>query len=544
MRKGIYTLLFFCVFIILSNEAKAEVVLDDSFDSTNMINLDATTAEVDKNKGEIRLPRAPTPNAIAMNDYFGEGYAVATETGIQFFALDEDSGQLLKEMELSVSSPLNVALSQRQKTVFVHSNGSVKRFDYTGNGFIQNPAMEFLGVDQVVSIASIDEMDGVVTLSKTGDVEVYSSDWTQPLSFDTGISAPVAVSVVPNTADLVITSKDKVFYLPFTGSSYTSPIQVVTGVSGFVSATADTNGNVTAVRFESGSGIMDQFLRFGNSVELSKRTVVSPTVGEPVAISMSENFTFAYVTKDGRVEYFASNGNEMVPVPVMKQASLSLTEWHQSPKTYQSVVVSTNPFDLVRVIPASHVTTNQSITYEISTDGGSTFWPVTPNTWTNVPLGSQLILRATLFTSNPKTTPVLDRVIVETSVFDIYDLTVTRQYFPGGNQVDSTPTQNFPVYEMAGGQVEFTVKTSGGVQEVKALFSDGTSLDLVPLNALDEADNVFYGWCAVPLELEDGDSINVELIAKRGVKEKMLTQTPFIVVDGNVKSLLDIRLVE
>ncbi|MBO8172456.1 MAG: hypothetical protein H0Z33_11235 [Bacillaceae bacterium] len=543
MHTGRLTLflLLFC-FIVPSFVEASSVILDDDFYQSDKVSQLFTTAKVDNTKGEVRLPQQPMPNSLALNDYFGSGYAVVTQEGVKFYGINENESSLMEITNIPVDTPLGVALSSHQKTAFILVDGQIKRFDFAGNGFEENPA-QVIGVNNVISIASFDELNGVASLNSEGQIEIYSSDLNNPVVFQTGIKDPVSLSVVPNTTDLVVAAKDSVFYIPSTDNGYRPPIELVTGINGFVSADTDLNGNILSVRFESGYGEINQFLKVQNYNHLVQSTVFSP-VDQPVSISMKGISEFGYITKQGDVRYFASNGEMMMEIPGMNLDGLDLTVWYQTPRDYQSISVPADPFDLIKISPQSYTEDGQDISYQVSSDGGSTFYSITPNQWMDIPLGTEMVVKATLSTTNHKTTPILSRIVVETSKFDIQDLTVTKQFFPGGNQVDSPPTQNFPVYEMAGGQVEFTVKTSGGVQEVKALFSDGTSLDLVPLNALDEADNVFYGWYAVPLELEDGDSINVELIAKRVVKEKTLTQTPFIVVDGNVKSLLDIRLVE
>lgn len=541
--------LVFIFWTFFMSAGSAEVLLDDSFNNTSQVDLSKTDAEVDTSLGEIRLPLFPLTDALAANRYFGDGYAVTTQNAVQFYAFDSASSSTKKTMEIPVSNPLAVSLLKKQMTAFVMTDQkNIYRFELTENGVLENPYGQITG-SNIISIAAMDAQEGIATIDDSGKVDVYLQKETEmglAFSFATGLTDPVSISVVPNTIDLVVSTTSGMYFYPSDGSGYTSPIQILTGVNGLISAEVDENGNVIASKIESGTGSVDAYLRDDASATVEKSVILSQAdIDKPIAVSLNTDiYEQAYATRDGEVHYLSFDGTKMVELQQMSQTGLAFTRWYQTPKYYYSNLINA-PFnvDYVRLTTEEANETGGTIQYEISTDG-ITFQPLPLSSWTEVAPGNQIILKANLDTSDRTNTPILRRVQLEVSALEVNQLTVTKQFYPGDNQTDPTPTTSFPVYERAGGQVEFTVNTTGGAERVTVLFSDGSSMNMVAFNPVSQESNTWIGWYSLPVDMTPGQTIGVTVAAERGSNTKSLDEPALFQVDGSVTQLIKFQIVD
>lgn len=549
MKKTCMLVLFLLFF--LSSVVYADTFEDD-FDDLSHVDTEQTDALVDTAKSWIQLPLRPLPNALALNQYVGKGYAVAQEDGVAFYSYDEAAGKAteLSSLKINVSNPLAVSLFQEEMGAFVLlPTGDIKYFEMGGTGFVENPSLSVLGTKQVVSITSTDTGAGkqLFTLDEKGHVQGYVSTGTETvpiptMSLDTGLSDPVAISAVPNRdMDFVVTSKTGAVYYAFDGSDYL-PIQMVTGLSGVVSSQVDESGNLlTAVKDKVHVHVqMDD-----GSLADATAILGQSSVSNPYSVSLNSNvYEYGVLTGDGTVKYYESAGGSAVENTAMTMTGLTLTKWHETPRKYTSLPIRIGyPVDVIRLYTEEQNDPNTTITYEISTDGGNSYVPITAGDWTDVTPGDTLVLRAHFSTTERQYTPRLKKIILEYGQISIGELTATKQYLPGPSQKVPLPTTEFPVYERSSGQVEFTVKTTGAVQQVVAIYSDGSTQALVPVGSPSDEQNTWFGWYVLPITVNTGDAIGVNLVATRRTSIKTLEQSPFIVVDGMIQSKLKIRLV-
>ncbi|WP_027416064.1 hypothetical protein [Aneurinibacillus terranovensis] len=549
MKRILLLIVFFTFFTIPSVYAD---VFQDDFHDLSKVDTQKTDAYVDLQDQWVQLPLRPLPNALALNQYVGKGYAVAQADGVSFYAYDSNSGKIegVSALKINVSNPLAVSLFQDEMAAFVLiPNGDIKYFEMSGAGFVENPALDILGTNQVISISSSDTGEGkkIFTLNQYGQVQgyTYAGNAMVPISsmaVNTGLTDPVAISAVPNNdTAFVVTTKTGAVYYTFDGTQY-QPIQLLTGLSGVVSSQVDASGSIVAavsdkvsVYVNTGAGLSDATNVLGQS-----------PVSNPYSVSLnSDIYQYGVLTGDGQVKYYepAADGT-MAENSSMTMTGLTLTKYYETPRQYVSQpVVTSYPVDVVRLNTQEQNDLGTAISYEISTDGGTTFLPLTLGTWTDVSPGSSLVLRATLSTTVRQNTPRLLNVRLEYGQLTVGELTATKQYLPGPRQTNPLPTTLFPVYERSGGQVEFTVKTTGAAQSVVATYSDGTTQNLVPIDPTDNEQNTWFGWYEVPVTDTTGQTIDVTVVASRGAKSKSLTQAPFIEVDGTVQSKLKIRLI-
>jgi hypothetical protein len=552
MKRWFWITLF--LFLLWSPAANAEVFLTDDFHDLSKVNTSQTTAEVDTQDGWVQLVSKSLPNALALEQYVGKGYGVATTDGVSFYAMNSSTGTLqeLPGLKINVANPLAVSLYHQDMSGYVLlPTGDIRYFSMSGSGFVENPAYSILGVGSVISISSSDGTAGgkkLFTLDGSGQVKAYGSTGSSMvpvpnLTVNTGLADPVSISAVPeNDTDFVVSTKTGAFYYAYDGSAY-HPISLLTGLSGIVSAQVDASGDLIAALSQK----VVVYVNSGGGNLVDATTVIGPAnITNPTSVSLNTDlYQYGVLTSDGQVHYYEVSGGVMGENTAMNLTGLHLNHWYESPLIYVSQPSSsTYPVDVVRLTTTEQNDSNTNVAYEVSTDGGTTFTPVTVGNWTDITPGTSLVLRATLSTSNPLNTPRILQVTLEGGQLSVGNLTATKQYMPGPNQKATLPTTIFPVYERTGGQVEFTVTTTGAATQAVATFSDGTTQNLIPINPITNETNTWFGWYEVPLSAPQGEVVGITVVASRGSHSKSLVQPNFIQVDGTTQSQLKIRLIQ
>lgn len=398
--------------------------------------------------------------------------------------------------------------------------------------------------------------DDTVVLSKTDTVtgKVYfvrsSDDGTlqtvQSLTFDTGILDPVAVSMVPNTPDFVFASSDKLVYFAFDDSSGTyiqDSTRSISGLSGVIGISNGSNGVHVLT-----STSRDYYLPldtggYDKVTLLSENPILS-------SVSISANtgsYDYARLLSDGTVKYYTMDdvSGSYVEVPQLTSIGNTILNKYISPKNYQSITLnSAGNFNALRITTVEQIDPNTTITYQYSLNGGVTWTSITPNTWVDTPDSNNVIVRATLSTSDGLSTPKLLRIVVEVTKLSLQDLTINALACPPDGQV--VPTTAFPVRVKAGAEVAFQVTTKGFAAGVVGTFTDGTTVNMNPAQPVNLETNLWTGTYVVPPNSPNGTLFQAIFTAQSGISANtvQLPANPFIVVEGSILENVNLMLTQ
>jgi hypothetical protein len=534
-----------------SSVASAETILTDDFSTVAKVNTGATTAYYNAPNTWYQLPKIQTPQGIALAEY-GNEYAVMDGGTVKFFQYNSGSNSMVNapNLDISVTNPLGLAMRKDERSLWAFSNTDVKRYDFDGSGMVYNSNLSVLGLNGVISVASQPYQDSMAVLTRDsnnkGVITYYQLDsngnfiQNPLLSFNTGITNPLTVSLVSGSPDLVVTDDAGSHYFSYAnGTGYTENA----GLSkyGLSNATGHDEHDSTLTAMENGK--VNRYLYDGSKMTYSSVLSANNT-DQAIALSTRrDNYDFAYVTDAGNVNYYTFNGTNMVLNPYLSTTGLSMLGGYYTPKRYQSVAVNASkPCDLVRLTTTEQNDAGGSVQYSVSSDGGSTWTPITAGSWNQVPLGTQFIARAGLQTTNTTSTPRLLDVKLEATKVKISNLQVTNILFPAPGQ--TYPTSTFPFYVRAGSEFTFQVDTDGYVENLTAVLSNGDTVSMTPKNPISDEQNVWWGRYTPSVTEGTGTAVGITLMANFQSWSGTLTQNPFYVTNGTVSMTTGIKLVQ
>ncbi len=543
-------MLFALICFSFPSVAAAEVILEDDFNDTSLVDMSKTSAVVDVSGGYVRLPKNPMPNAIAMLKY-GEGYAVTTSEGVIISEYDAATGALYDTQIDWLTNARGLAVRQDNLNLWVIGEDYAQYCEFSGGAYSDDPALKASGLTDVLSISSVEDTDKAVVLSRTADgktkITRYRAGASLSVEFEKelDIGEPVALSVVDGGPDVVVVTKTEKHYLMFddaTAEYIEDPARKASGYSNIVSAGANQDG--TAL-LEGAEGRYLQYDDAGGAQQVLAYSVGS--VPGAVAISIKPGaYEQAFITETGEVRYYAydDSTDSMVRVAELEKTGLELAAvGYSSPKEYYSrVVTSSISYDEVRLTVDEDLPAGTSVKYFVSSDGGIVWTEVLNGQWTGVPAGTQFKVKAVLDTQDKEVTPKILKVTLEATMLEICDLEIRAIAYnlPG----QPVPLNTFPAVVKAGAEVQFEVDTKGCAENVTAVFTTGHNVMLTPMDPVTTDENTWRGLYTVPPDAEEGSTIGVTITAERGTKQKHLTQDPFIRVDGSVLFEVELSLVQ
>ncbi|KXG77353.1 hypothetical protein [Thermotalea metallivorans] len=524
----------------------------DTFNDKTKIDIDKTGVAVDTTNGYLSLPKNPMPNALAMKE-FGYEYAVVVENGVKFFSFD--GAGMVENPFLSIGSitnPLGVALREDQQSIWVLTDTELKRYDYNGSDMVYNPFLSITGLSNPISISAQPADDFVAILSKDGEgkgvISYFGKDENGQiisipfLSMNTNIMNPVSISLVKNSYDLVIASSDAIYYYAYDGTGLIqNPFLTITGQENIVSFMA-AGDELQYKILKDDSKVVESYLLSGTGMD--RVDILSKTnLPESIAMSIKPgSFDFGLLTETGDIQYYSFDGSTYIRNYYLEVTGLNITQKYRSPKEYQSIEFKASKLcDTARLVVTEEVLENTSIQYYISTDSGSTWVPIIPNTWIDTALSDKFKIRAVFSTDNDQITPKLYDIALEVTRLDIKNLMVTNISLKYPEQ--EVPTNIFPVVVKAGTEVIFTVETEGYAKAVSAAFTTGKVVDLVP-SSTDNDTNTWTGSFIIPVNIDDGNFIGITATADRDGKQKSITENGFLIINGQAFFDVDLILVE
>jgi len=418
-----YRLLLIILFIFFCfiSPVYAETILDEGFTTTNMVDLTKTTARLDTLNNYVLLPRQSLTTSINSLEN-STGYATASKEGIRLYEYNDATGRVEQNNVYScpwATDATGVSIRQDNLNIWAITPDSIACYKFDGAGMSDDPALKTTGLVDVLSVAAYKAGDSALVLQGSGNkakITRYEAgvNLNPALVFQPDISDPVSVSMVNDSPDFKLFTKDSVYYFSYdeAGGTYIEdPARKIAGLSGVISGSSDEAGNSilnnTAVSYYINN----------DAGGASRVEVLSPgPVNMPVAVSQKPGaYEQVFIDENGNVQWWTYDDavGRMVRDPNMEISGLSLNKGYAHPRTYFSVNVNT-----AAAYDAAYLTVNEdrpagtSISYYISSDGGLGFTAVPAGRWAAIPSGSNFVVKAVLDTDDPQQTPKLLQVVL------------------------------------------------------------------------------------------------------------------------------------
>ncbi|MFZ5650858.1 MAG: hypothetical protein ACOY4I_08385 [Bacillota bacterium] len=422
MKKIWFPLVVAVLFLTFSTPAFAEIVLDEGFTDTTLVDLMKTTARVDTVSNYVLLPWQSLASSLSMIEN-GLGYATASKEGIGLYEYDDAAGRVVQNPIYSCSwatDATGVSLRQDNLNVWAITPDSIAYYKFNGAGMSNDPALKVTGLVDVLSVAAFKTKDSALLLQSEGNkakITLYEAgaNLNPSVVFQPDIENPIAISMLNDSPDFRLFTKDSAYYFSYdeAGGTYIEdPARKITGLSDSISGSSDETGNTVLTNTDLG------YYMNNDTGGASRVDVLSPgPVSNPVAVSLKPGaYEQVFLDENGNVQWWTYDdaGVRMVRDSRMEISGLNLNKGYAHPRSYYSVALSTaNSYDAAYLSVTEDKPDGTSINYYVSSDGGSTYTAITPGSWTAVPRGNSFVVRAVLDTSDPQKTPKLLHVTLE-----------------------------------------------------------------------------------------------------------------------------------
>jgi len=422
LRKTLFISYILLLLIFLPTPVFAEIVLDDSFTDTSRVDLSQTTARVDIDNNCVLLPERSLANSVDMLKN-SLGYAVASNSGITLYELDDATGTIASNPEFScpwATDATGVSLRQDNLNIWAISESSVAYYRYNGSGMSNDPALKVSGLNNVLSVTAFKNKDSALVLQADGNLTRITrydagGSLNPSLVIEPGISDPVAVSMVNDSPDFRLFTKDTAYYYSYDdarGTYVEDPAKRITGLPDAVSASGDDIGSAVLTNTNA------EYYMNNDTGGAARVDVFSPgPVSNPVAVSLKTGtYEQTIIDGDGNVQWWSYDdaAGRMVRDPSMEITGLTLNSGYAHPKAYYSkAMASSMSCNAAYLTVIDDIPAGTSVNYYVSSDGGSAYTAIIPGTWTAVPGGAAFVLKAVLDTTDTQVTPRIFQIRLE-----------------------------------------------------------------------------------------------------------------------------------
>lgn len=468
-------LLFLCLALVFGHvsgafAAPVDPIIDDHFLNSNLVdlNLSSNISVNPDPPGTVTLKEINRANALML---FENRYdvGVLTPTGVRYFSFTGTSLVENAALSYTQSDLLGVAPGADYDYAVLDAT-SMKWLFYDGSGMVQNPILSVLGLTNPVSLAVGDEVTWVADQTS---IKGYVFDGSGMSALP--VAPPGTGVVAPGMSgfDVVVLDKtnQRVRYYSYDGASLIeNPLLSITGF---------TNAKALAVNQDSGDivvldGNNVRYFQFTGSGMAESIVLSIAGLSDPVTIAVKPGFyEYAVVRASGAVDYYQFDGTGMQRNPALSLSGLGSLGGYKSPGQLVSTVVNhPNVVGQVTLTLTATIPPGTAVSAEVSTDGGSTYVPVTPGVKTNVPSGQAIRYRLTL--TGGSDTPIIDRVFLDNSTLMV-----------------SASLEKNPV--AAGAEFVVNATSLGWANRAELIMPDST---VVPMTAVAGAGQYTTSWRA------------------------------------------------
>lgn len=400
----VLTALFFQTSIAAAEEIRYKI------DTKEGVNEEKTTAVVDIEKHEIRLPKF-MPNMV---DFLGDSfeYVVMTPEGVKKVNTDGSMNLVapINELENPVAG---IAGSGNTPDFLVAHGTRITYYSFTESGYVSNPILSSQGYSNVMSVSAREldyaALSGTQTSYRAFDGNAMIE--VGPLS-PGGFSNPIAMTLFKDHYGMAVLDGDQVKYYKNGSLTHT-----ITGLTNALSISAGDGGNLAVVT--------DNKVKHYNLLEdgsFAENTILSVTnnLTSPTCVALRPGSFDRIIVDGSKINYYMWDGSGFVLNSTMSKNIEGL----QDIGLYvPQAAAESKIYNLAR--EATHIKLFIDPELKPQEEGTSITWYVSaqPDEWVEVKelgkwidlgekKGTQIKWKAVLKTENRQKTPIVNPDIV------------------------------------------------------------------------------------------------------------------------------------
>ncbi|KIV58949.1 hypothetical protein AM501_23890 [Aneurinibacillus migulanus] len=532
LKKRIVALWLFFILALIPRYCLADsILLEEDFSSTTKVDMKKTDAviepdELNDGKPLLKLPRESAQHAM---DFIGDGLVIAEKDSVKWYSTETGTmSEVYSYQSKDDGDIVGVLAIPNTQSVYAWSNNKIMRLDFDGSGISKNPVFPTVGLEKVVTVTQLEQDVGEPYLAILGK-DTSGSYVKQVWGFDdTGTYLKINEETVPGNPLAITGGLDYTYYIDYNDKSEQYKLN-----GAHWSVNAGYNFSHSSPPISTKGQKNDKVVLDKDSIRWYNWTgdehVLSQTLSQNITKGITlavhhDDYKYAYIDESGSVSYYQFDGESMVENPSLKINGLQVLRRYIHPKMYQSkpLVTSDGKKHNVARLEVDSLPTNplgvDEVTWEVSTDGGSTWQTMVatqPNDtpiWIKIsPSSETWLLRAKLDTKDDIDTPRIRSIKLSTTYMDVYDIQIEN--VSGVPAAYPVPP---PALAKAGSEVAFTLKTKGVIGRVETVMTDGNGsfIDTVPLTlktSNQDDENQWAGKFVIPLNFKEAYSGNIFL---------------------------------
>lgn len=343
--------------------------------SDNPDNLPGTTAVVDTDLREIRLPAAG--NQI-LDSRPGPSLGLVLINGPKVETYAFDGERMSRVDALSFDPPtgaIGVAGRHSITSVLMIDTTSVKSWYFDGSAMVENPMLGVTGLNTPTQVATRTDNLEVVVLDGT-EIKGYSFDGQQlrsnPYLSPVGLAFPVAFALHPTTYDMVVLDGDRARYYNWDGTGLReNPTLSLSGLQSPVSVQLARDGTLYVAN-ESG---VDAYSFDGTRYQRNEALSVMG-LSDVLAVAVLGDDSTLAVRMPTEVRFFQFDGSRRRENEWLRISGLELARAGKLVSTARAVSVVypvSTTVEALAISAGTYIPPGASIEFQVSNDRGLTW---------------------------------------------------------------------------------------------------------------------------------------------------------------------------
>ena len=190
----------------------------------NMVDLKATSADIDYNERVIKLPKLTSPDLIKFTSLDSYDYVVLEEGGFKHYAFDGEGMTLINSLSKEIDDPLGITVDINSPSYFVSEFDEdgviVRNYIYSNEGMIDNPMLNVIGLDYVHSLSTFETGELALLTEESLNVYMRDGEGSVKLPRLSKDKMENPLSIATNTDfHIAILTEEKVEHYMFDGNS-------------------------------------------------------------------------------------------------------------------------------------------------------------------------------------------------------------------------------------------------------------------------------------------------------------------------------------
>jgi hypothetical protein len=414
-RKTLILVLSFIIFSFINIDTAIAERWEYTIEDKSGINEYKTTAVVDTEKHEIRLPKS-LPNMV---DFLGDGfeYIVLTPEGVE--RVNKDGSMTLVAENGDTKNPISAIAGSNHPDFIVARETTITHYSFTesdtGSEYVPNPIFATGGYTNILSVGTKELDHAVLTSDGKITYRAFTGDAMVPATAlsPEGFTNPIAMTVFKDHYGIAVVDGDEVKYFK-DGNSVTSTIS---GLTNILSISAADGGNIAVV---ANNQVKHYNLLEDSTFAYNSHLSTIEGLTSPTCVALRPGSYDRIIVDGNNVNYYMWTGSEFIKNDVM---SKEITGLQDISKYLPKAVAESKVYTTEK--PVTHVKLSIEPGLNPQEDDTDIKWYLTAsedeNHWVETTLGNWAAMsepgkhirwKAVLSSTNRDNTPRINPVIV------------------------------------------------------------------------------------------------------------------------------------